>query len=385
MPRVPLSVWVVVGSMALLWMALGSRILPAARSHDFLNLYTGASLALEGRFPELHRVDVQLTQERRIFPQLGSLVPFVRPTFYALLLAPLALLPYNAAFTAWITFQSILLIGCFVWALRRFGPNALVFAAFYLPAPLGISAGQDCVEMLLIFILAYELLDRRKPFASGAALAVMLIKFHLILLWPLALLLQRRWRMLAGFCGMAAVEVAASLLLGGIQGAQSYIVLLRNKSLDRLSPSPEMMISSEGFLSNFNIDSGWVGYALVLGVLVVFLWAIRKAPVWRMFALTALASLFIVPHVYAYDGTLLLLPIWLLIFESVSPITRIAATLFSTPIPFGSALAGKPFAVISSASLLTLTLIVAFERSESGEENGKRRASSRCRDGDTSG
>jgi hypothetical protein len=363
MPRVPVSVWLVVGSMAILWMVLGSRILPAARSHDFLNLYTGASLALEGRFPDLHRVDVQLARERRIFPQLASLVPFVRPTFYALLLAPLALLPYNAAFAAWIATQSLLLIACFVWALKRFGPNALVFGAFYLPAPLGISAGQDCVEMLLIFILAYELLDRQKPFASGAALAVMLIKFHLILLWPLALLLQRRWRILGGFCGMAIVEVAVSLLLGGIQGAESYIALLRNKSLDRLSPSPEMMISSQGFLSNLDIESGWAGYALVLAVFVVFLWAIRKAPVWRMFALTALASLFIVPHVYAYDGTLLLLPIWLLIFESVSPITRIAATLFSTPIPFGTALAGKPVAVISSASLLTLTLIVAFKRS----------------------
>jgi hypothetical protein len=83
-----------------------------------------------------------------------------------------------------------------------------------------------------------------------------------------------------------------------------------------------------------------------------------------MFCLTAFASLLIVPHVYAYDATLLLLPIWLTIFRSVRPISRIAATLFSTPIPFGFALADKPWAVVSSASMILLFAILAAEPRE---------------------
>lgn len=85
-----------------------------------------------------------------------------------------------------------------------------------------------------------------------------------------------------------------------------------------------------------------------------------------MFAVTAMASLFIVPHVYAYDGCLLLLPIWLMIFESAQPVTRIAATLFSTPIPFGFALADKPYAVVASMSMLATLLLAASEAIRGG-------------------
>lgn len=122
MPLVPLFVWLVVAALSAFWIAFGSLIIPGARSGDFLNLYTGAHLALEGNFTDLHNIDTQLQQERRIVPGLPALRPFVRPAFYALLLAPLALLPYQAAFICWLTAQTLLLAGCFAWALRRFGP-----------------------------------------------------------------------------------------------------------------------------------------------------------------------------------------------------------------------------------------------------------------------
>jgi hypothetical protein len=132
MARIPLWVGLTVVGLSAMWIALGSLILPSARSHDFLNIYTGASLAREGHFADLHDPDVQLARERRIFPQLPSLVPFVRPAFYAALLMPLALLPYGTAFVVWIAAQSLLLLACWAWSWRRFGPDALVFAALFL-------------------------------------------------------------------------------------------------------------------------------------------------------------------------------------------------------------------------------------------------------------
>jgi len=356
--RPPAFVWVVALGMCAVWIAFGSRTLAAARAHDFLNIYTGASLALDGRFADLHDTTVQLERERRYVP-VQSLVPFVRPAFYAAILAPLALFPYNTAFAIWIAIQSLLLIACWIWAWRRFGPEALVFGTLFLPPPLGIATGQDCVVLLAIFILAYELIESNRPAAGGAVLALLLIKFHLVLLWPVALLLQRRWRILGGFCAMAAAEIISSLALGGRHGAELYIALLRNKSLDHLSPSPELMISYQGLAANLDITATWAIAAILIAIIVIFLTAITRAPLWRTFCLTALASLLIVPHVYAYDATLLLLPIWLTIFKSVHPPSRIAATLFSTPIPFGFALADKPWAVVSSASMIILFLILS--------------------------
>src|ERR1700689_5088369 len=112
MRRVPVFVWVVVVAFCLLWVSLGSLITPGAKKHDFLNLYTGASLALDGKFAVMHDVDVQLERERKFVPSTDALVPFVRPSFYALLLAPLALIPFATAFWVWIAAQSALLMGC---------------------------------------------------------------------------------------------------------------------------------------------------------------------------------------------------------------------------------------------------------------------------------
>jgi hypothetical protein len=372
MARIPLWVGLTVVGLSAMWIALGSLILPAARSHDFLNIYTGASLAREGRFADLHDPEVQLARERRIFPQLPSLVPFVRPAFYAAFLMPLALLPYGTAFVVWIAVQSALLLACWAWIWRRFGADALVFAALFLPCPLGIASGQDCVMMLALFILAFELAERSRWFVAGAALALMLMKFHLILLWPVALLVQRRWRMLAGFCATVLALLGICIALGGIGFLRVYAALLQNKSLDHLSPSPELMISFQGLLANLGIETPWASALLVGAAVVVFLWSVRAAPLWRMFALTAVASLWIVPHVYGYDASLLLLPILLTIFRSAAPASRIAATLLSTPVPFGFALAGRPWAIISSASVAVFLLLLASERNALSLKNRAR-------------
>jgi hypothetical protein len=349
MPRIPIATAAIVIGMCVFWGVLGSRILPSAQKHDFLNLYTGGRLALDGRFSELHDIDVQLAEERKAVPDLPQLVPFVRPIFYALVLAPLATLPYLTAFGVWIGLQTALLFACWIWAWRRFGADALVYCCMFLPAPLGIASGQDCVVMLALLIAASEMNRRGKPVASGAILALMLFKFHLVLLWPVALLLQKRWRMLAGYCAGAAVEIVISLALGGLADARLYVSLLRNKSLDHLSPSPQLMVRFEGFLANLGIGATWASALLIGAIVIVFLVAIRSAP---LFVLAPLASLLVVPHVYGYDAAVLLGPILWVIFEWKDKAARIMAALLSTPICFGFALADKPWAIISSASLM---------------------------------
>ena len=123
MRRVPVQTWVTILGCCVLWTAFGSQIVEGARNHDFLNLYTGASLALDGNFAQLYDPAVQLERERRFVPQLDALVPFVRPHFYAAILAPLALIPFRPALWVWLAIQVLLLIGCCYWAYRRWGPD----------------------------------------------------------------------------------------------------------------------------------------------------------------------------------------------------------------------------------------------------------------------
>lgn len=350
--RVPLQTWTAVLAFCLIWVGLGSVIVPGARRHDFLNLYTGASLALEGNFAHLHSPQVQFHREREFVPELRTLVPFVRPSFYALLLAPLALLPFGIAFWVWLALQSALLFACWAWALSRWGADALTFGALYLPTALGIASGQDCVVMLAILIAVYALSEKGSHFASGVALGLGLIKFHLFLLWPLALLIQKRWRMMLGACAAVAAESLVSLWLSGWSGIAEYFQLLRNKNIERLSPSPELMIDVHGLALNFRMDNPVVRGLLVSVVILLAAAACWRAPLWQWMAATSAGSLLVAPHVYGYDAGLLLLSIWLAIFMSTDKWTRIAALLICTPIPFLMNLAGSPWAAATPIALL---------------------------------
>src|SRR5205823_14117802 len=181
--------------------------------------------------------------------------------FYAAILAPLALIPFRAAFWVWLSLQTILLMACWRWAYRRWGPDALIFGALYLPTALGIAHGQDCVIMLAILIVSYELAERGKWYASGAAVGLGLIKFHLFLLWPTAR------RMLAGLALVAASEALISLLLAGPTGFIQYARLLQKKDIEHLNPSPELMINVHGLAINLGFPN--IRIALVAVVLVL--------------------------------------------------------------------------------------------------------------------
>ena len=354
--RVPVQAWASIGACSLLWIAFGSQIVGGARKHDFLNLYTGASLALDGNFARLHDPAVQLERERRYVPELPALVPFVRPHFYAAALAPLALIPFAPAFWVWLGLQTLVLLLCWRWAFERWGPDALIFGALFLPTALGIAHGQDCVLMLAILIASYTLAEREEWYWSGAALGLGLIKFHLFLLWPVALILQKRWRMLAGLSAAVAIELSVCLLLAGPRGLQAYAALLQNKDIERLNPSPELMINVHSLALNLKFPSSGARFTLVAIVLLLLILTLRNAPVWKMFCVTSTGTLLVVPHVYGYDAGLLLLPLWLAIYCSTALWPRLAATVLVTPLPFMMTLAGAPWAATAPLAILFFLL-----------------------------
>ena len=356
----PLYAVLAVIAFSAFWILLGSILIPGARYHDFLNLYAGASLARDGVFESMHSPEVQLQREREYAPQVPEIVPFVRPPFYALLLAPLAWVPFGPAFWVWLAVQSAVLIATWIWAFRRWGADALIFGSMYLPTALGIAHGQDCVLIAAIVLGVYALARRDRDFLSGTVLGLGLIKFHLFLLWPLALLVQKRWRMMAGACAAVVVELLVSLALAGPTGMARYVGLLRMTDLPHLSPSPELMINVRGLALNLGIDNAVVTGFLTVAVVVLTAAACWRAPLWRCLAAASAGSLLAVPHVYGYDAGLLLVALWLAMFESGRKGPRIAATVLLTPLPLLLGLAGAPWAAATPLALLGFLASLAF-------------------------
>jgi hypothetical protein len=358
---------VIVGAGAVCaWIMLGSLVAGIALKHDFLNLYTGASLALEGRFGVLHDPAVQLARETEIAGETPWLVPFVRPAVYALALAPLALLPYRAAFMVWLAVQCLLLAGCLAWAWRRWGSDAFLWGVISVPAALGIAFGQDGPVMLAAACLGYELLARDRLQAAGAAWSLGLVKFHLWLLLPVVLAVKGEWKILRGFLGGAAALVAATLALGGREGAENYVRLLTNRGLERLSPTPENMLNLQAIAVNLSAAGPAFTLAGTAVVLLLAALALRRAPRWRMVAAAMTAGLLLVPHVYGYDATMLLLPVWLTMFNAARPWSRRMCMVSAAPLTPLATLLGKPFAALPAIVLVAWLGALALEGLKAG-------------------
>ena len=364
--RVPAGHFVFVGIVCLFWAVTGIGALQTAYHHDFLNLYTGSSLAREGRFAELYDIDTQLSRERELLGEVSELVPFVRPHFYAFLLAPISLLPYDAAFWSWIVLQTLLLVGCWMWARKRFGPDALIFCCLYFPTVGGILVGQDCVFLTVIFIVASGFAEREKDFWSGAVLGLALFKFHLLLLLPIAMVLHRKWRMFGGFLASGAVAALLSPVLGGLAGVEQYIRLLQADELTELAPAPQNMINIYALGANFGLDHVALNAFLALVVVGLAAVAIWRAPLWRWPGAAIAGSILVAPHVYAYDAGILLLPLLLVEFRSPYNFSKFAVTTFLTPLPFLTLVIGPPYTFIPSAALLLVLVALASENYREG-------------------
>ena len=336
-----ISSWGAVVLMVAFWCVLAPPLIRAAWHDDFLCWYIGAKLAWSGDFHHMYDPAVQWSVQQKVLPEEQILSVFPRPPFFAALVAPLSALPYPSAFIVWLAIQVSLLAICFFWAWRKFGDDALVWGALSGPAFFGMACGQDRL--------------------AGAVWGLMLIKFNLLLVLPLALLVTRRWRMLQGFSVTACGLGAFSLLVLGSDGLRLYFQMLSSNAFPKLNPTPALMINLQSLAAHLGMNSiAFLGPA-TMAVLAVGWVALRHAPLWRWLSVVLVVSLLVAPHVYAYNGALLLLPTWLVMFLSPYRWTRIAAGIYTMPLLFLLRLFGEHAAAITPLCLLGMLAALAAE------------------------
>ena len=150
---------------------------------------------------------------------------------------------------------------------------------------------------------------------------------------------------------------------------KQYVDLLLAKDIRGLSPSPELMINVHGIPQNFGIDhpaASAVSVALVLGLVVV---GVRGAPLWRWLSVALVGSVLVPPHVYGYDASILLLPVWLALFSSKKPWTRLMALALGAPLVFFVSMLGAPWSVLPALVLLLFLTALAWENFQEQREN----------------
>lgn len=293
--------------------AIGTVLQP-----DWFAHWTGGRLLLEGRAGDLYDPAVQQALQDSVTGGRDDLAWFVSPPAAALLYLPFSALPYVASGVLW-TVVTIVLLVASVLLVRPLLPAysdrqwrlAVLGVAASQPLLELVGGGQDSALLLLIWVVGLRLLDAGRDPAAGAVLALGLVKPQLFVLVPLVLLVQRRWSALAAWAVAAAGVVGLSLAAAGTEGVEDWIAALtsdRYREVVQVGqawmmhgiPSALVALVPSSWASAAQLVGLALGALLVAAMLMVVRRA-RDAPVGAVWALVALTTVLVTPHVLSYD------------------------------------------------------------------------------------
>jgi len=273
---------------------------------DFVNVWTGGQLIRASDFATLYDVSAYQDFQQTLFAQIGPHNYSYPPVSFPLA-ALFSLLPYPLALAGWLGGTGAL----FVHASRRWWPTGAGTPWLVLLTPaalLNIWAGHYGFLVGALFLLGWQKLDR-SPVQAGILFGCMLLKPHLAVLVPIALLARGEWR------AIASGVVTVALLVGGTSlmfGWQCWHQFLFGVSATQSS----MIDAGESFFGLMSTSAAtavlrWTD-ALPLAALVqvpvslaaaamVFLAARRGVPVGRLALLTATCTFLALPYAFNYD------------------------------------------------------------------------------------
>lgn len=285
-------------------------------SVDFPAFYNAGRIINEYPRGSLYKRELQQTLYQEIAPAARTYLFFVYTPFFALLFAPVALLPYLPAFACWVLISLALFIVGFrlAWTaaslpLRHFTTGfvlALSFLPFYSWCLL---IGQTSAFGFFWLALAIYLDRKDRPFASGCALAMLLYKPTLLLLLLPMLAVTKRWRTLAGFCVGAAALGLVSLAVIGFSGIPEYLDMLAFFSQSKATGRHLIFFDVDAFSFFLPILGNHAGLAVLALAAVVTPFLLRA---WRRdpkgsFALAITWTLVLNFYVVIYDSTMIIL------------------------------------------------------------------------------
>lgn len=348
---------------------------------DFFYYYAPSRLIVEGHGALIYNTAALGHLERAMtypFRVPNGVVPNVYPPYFALLLAPLAALPYNVAYVVWLCLNCFLLAaGTFVFEpLARLGPRRALYVRFAffcsLPVVVALLQGQtSCLTLALLALVYLALRSERDTLASGA-LAIAMIKPQYVLPFLLLLLIQRRWRALASFAVASLLLLALPAAILGLSVDAQYLDTLRHaagwgSNMGGFAPVWNRSFAGFAQLLLPQPASTVVTGVLDLAALALFIRALlRGARLDLAFGLALVVALLVSQHVLIHDLTLLIIPVAIALeYRAVGPrhlVLLLVAVYVLVTVGFGLAL----FTPVQSATVgmtaLGVWLYVAIGR-----------------------
>jgi Glycosyltransferase family 87 len=321
---------------------------------DFRQLYAGGYLARADP-AHLYEYERQKEVQDAFISKAEGLLPFIRPSYEALLIAPLTHLPYRIAYFCFLCVNLLLLMACFFLGRDVFSrsgiiaqprPGLQLFAFF--PVTVAILQGQDSVLFLLGLCLVYRCVISGKQFLAGVVLALLLFKPQISL--PLALFLTARYRfsLFAGFAvGGTFVSVTSVALVGWPGFVALGHVLLRTGSVSvsrnlptgSLGVFPFIMPNLRGLILGLTswFLPGKVVLALTIALSIcIALWGMRIVRGTRLdfdaaFSLATACAVLVSYYLHIHDLTVMQIPLGLMAGSKNSYLSKSTLLFYLAP------------------------------------------------------
>jgi hypothetical protein len=287
---------------------------------DFHTYAAAALVGIQQGWSDIYDQGLVTMAQKYLVPTLWT-QPYLSPPTVALLVAPLAPLPYDLAFNLWAAATLIALVAALFWSTYYRGV-ARILAVGAAVAPWwvfhSVHVGQVAPVIAASVLIAWRLLREDRDIAAGLVLSLVLLKPNTAVFAPVALLAARRFRAFGAWVAASAAVAAVSLLLLGPHGTAAYIWSLGN------IPGPESRGATELTLAGTFGATGMVAVALrviIVAAALVVAYRFRRTPGIGL-AAGALASMLTSPYLHGSDLCVFLAAGWIVWHERTDPIWR---------------------------------------------------------------
>ena len=296
---------------------------PALVDIDAFHIASG--LVWTGNLEQAHSFDAFAMLQHQITTST-SFLPWTYPPQFALLFAPLSLLPVSVAYLIFVASSFSL----YLYILKRISGDSLgyVILATFPCMAMNISCGQNgflCAALL--GITALGLLAGRSVWAGVALGCLASIKPHLAVAMIFYLLCSRNWISLLAAASVVTITAGLSTIILGADYWMAWLGGLHESGvfLARGLYPLFRMISPYAVLRTLRVPPELCFIAqgvAALCALVLIYKAHHRFSARQAIGVVAAATILVSPYVYDYDGTFLAIGLALLIKELLTAATR---------------------------------------------------------------
>jgi arabinofuranan 3-O-arabinosyltransferase len=341
-----------------------------AMATDFIAWWSAGRMAIAGQAADIYDWTLhKAVQVAAIGRDFDDFFGWLNPPHFLLVVTPFALPDYVIGFIVWV----IATAGFLAAMLRLVVPGFVVPILMAAPATLWCAASGQNGFLTAGLMAGCLALLQRAPWLAGFLLGLLTVKPQFGLLFPLFLLLDRRWTAFAAATVTTAVLALASLL---VFGADVWFAFLdstakSNDTLLRGGAGWSKLQSLYALVFQFtgNLTAAMASQVLLLlGSIALLIWMKRRDSPYALRASVVVAAAYLVtPYVYIYDAVLLTTSAAFLVQDGLERGFRrhdVKLILVGCLMPGAFMLLGSAAAPLGCAALLA----AALRRCQAGAE-----------------